>query len=153
MPKPHAKQLQTDITNFDGVLSSADDTVQKALETLDDAVQEGGLNTVQTTDATLTTIATIPIPDDTVVEVFVTVVARRIDAAQRGAFIRQATVFRENPGGATLSGTVTTSRTRPLGTQLKVQLNVSGNDLLVQVQGEALKTINWKSHHTVLEVA
>lgn len=152
MTQPAGKQIRLDTANFNGALSSADDTTQKAMETLDDAVQEGELNTVQTTDATLTTIATLAIPDDTVAEVLVTVVARRTDAAQRGAFIRQATVFREAAGAATLSGQVTTTRTRPPGTPLKVELNVSGNNLLVQVQGEALKTINWKSHHTILEV-
>lgn len=153
MPNPHTKQVQTDTVPFGGALSSADDSAQKALETLDRAVPKGDRNTVQTTDATVTTIATIAIPDDTVVEVTVTVVGRRTDAAQRGAFVRQATVFRENPGAATLSGNVTTTRTRPNGTPWKVTLIVSGNNLLVQVQGEAAKTVNWKSQHSVVEVA
>ena len=39
MAQPRGKQVALDTTNFNGALSSADDEVQKALETLDDAVQ------------------------------------------------------------------------------------------------------------------
>lgn len=152
MAQPKGKQVELDTTNFDGALSSADDDAQAALETLDDAVQNGGLNTVTTTDATLTTIATIPIPDDTVVEIKATVVGRRTDAADRGLFIRQASVFREAAGAATLVGNVTTTRTRKSDPQYDAELNVSGNNLLVQVRGDTGHTVNWKSHHTILEV-
>lgn len=152
MPQPKGKQIELDTTNFDGALSSADGDTQSALETLDDAVQDGGLNTVSTTDATLTTIATIAIPDDTVVEITATVVGRRTNAADRGAFIRQATVFREAAGSATLEGSVTTTRSRKSDPQYDVEINVSGNNVLIQVQGDTGHNMNWKSHHTILEV-
>lgn len=152
MPQPKGKQVELDTTPFNGALSSADGDTQSAFETLDDAVQNGGLNTVTTTDATLTTIATIPIPDDTVVEIKATVVGRRTDAADRGLFIRQASVFREAAGAATLEGNVTTTRTRKSDPQYDVELNVSGNNLLVQVRGDTGHTLNWKSHHMILEV-
>lgn len=152
MPQPKGKQVELDTANFDGALSSADDTAQKALETLDEAVIEAVRNTVTTTDGTVTTIATIPITDDTIVEVRVIVVGRRTDAADRGGFIRLATVFREAAGGATLEGTVTTARTRTSDAAWDVTVTVSGNNLLVRVQGAAAKTVNWKSHVTMLEV-
>ncbi len=152
MPRPAAKQIALDTTNFDGALSSADSDAQTAFETLDDAIQEGGLNTVSTTDATLTTIATIAITDDTVVEIKATVVGRRTNAADRGGFIRQATVFREAAGSATLEGSVTTTRSRKSDPQYDVEINVSGNNALIQVQGDTAHNINWKSHHTIIEV-
>lgn len=153
MPQPKGKQVALDTTNFDGALASADDTAQKALETLDDAVQKGARNAVTTTDATLTTIATIAITDNRVVEIKAIVVGRRTDAADRGAFIRQATVFREAAGGATIVGSVTTTRTRKSDPQWDVEINVSGNNVLIQVKGDAAQTVNWKSLHTLLEVA
>jgi hypothetical protein len=42
LPVARAKQIRTDITNFDGTLSSVDTTVQKALETIDDAITGAG---------------------------------------------------------------------------------------------------------------
>lgn len=153
MPQPKGKQVALDTTTFDGALASADDTAQKALETLDDAVQKGARNAVTTTDATLTTIATIAITDNRVVEIKAIVVGRRTDAADRGAFIRQATVFREAAGGATIVGSVTTTRTRKSDPQWDVEINVSGNNVLIQVKGDAAQTVNWKSLHTLLEVA
>jgi hypothetical protein len=43
MPKPKGKQIELDTANFDKVLSSADDDVQKAMETLDENVAGAGL--------------------------------------------------------------------------------------------------------------
>jgi len=66
-PNAHpATSIYTDTTNFDGILSTADDTVQKALDTIDDALTSatnivtlsGGPQTItsdKTFDGTLTT--------------------------------------------------------------------------------------------------
>ena len=54
---PHSvisSQVDTDTTNFDGNLSSADDTVQKALDTLDDLSVSGGVPAGGTTGQVLT---------------------------------------------------------------------------------------------------
>jgi len=45
---PFAKQIQTTTTNFSNNLSSADDTVQKALDTVDDLDIKNSNNTLQT---------------------------------------------------------------------------------------------------------
>lgn len=154
MPQPQGKQVRLDITPFNGALSSADDDVQKALETLDQAVQKGVRNTVPTTDATVTTIATIPITDDTVVDIEVKVVGRRTTVSQDGgAFKREVTVFRQGGGGATIIGQVTTTRTRKSDPQWDVTIIVSGNDVLVQVQGDAAQAVNWLSLHSLIEIA
>lgn len=109
--------------------------------------------TVSTTDATLTTIATIAIPDNTVVLVKADIVGRRTNAAGRAGYIRNALVFREAAGAATLEGAVDTPFTRESSGGYNGTLAVSGNNLLVQVQGIAGHNIDWRVRYTVLEVA
>lgn len=50
--KPTSSDITTNTTNFDGALSAADDEVQKALETLDDAIVSGGHDPVTVTNST-----------------------------------------------------------------------------------------------------
>lgn len=112
-------------------------------------------NTATTTDATLTTIATIAIPDDTVVLLEVRVVGRRTDAAGQATYIRRAVVFREAAGSAVILGQVNTPLTRESSGNApwKATIAVSGNNALVQVTGQAAKTVNWKSLHRTRQVA
>lgn len=109
-------------------------------------------NAVTTTDGVFTTIATIPIPDDTVVQVRANVVARRTDAADSVHAIIQVGVFREAAGVATLIGGFNLALLQGTGAG-DVQFVVSGNDLLLQVEGAAAETFNWKSEHELLSVA
>lgn len=110
-------------------------------------------NTVTTTDATVTTIATIPITDDTINLIEAHIVGRRTDAADRAAYIRIALVFREAAGSATLEGTVNTQFTRESSAAFDATIVVSANNALVQVTGEVAKTINWECKHTEKAVA
>lgn len=153
MPRPDAKQVRTNVANFDGALASADDTVQKALDTLDDAVAKSVTNPVTTTDATVTTITTIPIPDDTVVLIDVYIVGRRTNAAGRAVYVRRAVVFREAAGAAAIQGSVDSPLTRESSGGYNATIAVSGNNAIVTVRGLAAHTINWKARHTVDSVA
>ncbi len=112
-------------------------------------------NSVTTTDATLTTIATIAIPDDTVVLIEVEVVARRTDAAGRAVYIRRAVIFREAAGGATIQNTVDTTFTRESSGNApwNATIAVSGNNALIQVTGQAGKTVNWKALNRMRKVS
>jgi hypothetical protein len=113
---------------------------------------KGVINTVSTTDATLTTLATIPLLDDTVYMLEVTVAGRRTDAADRASYVRRASVFREATGVATLNGFVTSGFTRESDSTWNVSLTVSGNNVLVQVTGAVGKDVNWKSSHRLVAV-
>lgn len=105
--------------------------------------------TVTTTDNTDTTIATIPIPDDTVVFIHGEFVGRRTNAADRAGFVREALVFREGGGGATLQGAVGTPFSRD-SNAYNATITVSGNDALLVVQGDAGHNVNWRvCYHTV----
>ena len=111
------------------------------------------VNTVTTTTATETTIATISIADDTVVLIEASVVGRRTNAADRGGFIRRALAYREGGGGATRQGSVNTDFTRRSDGDWDVTIDVSGNDARIRVTGVAGHTINWKSRHIELGVS
>ena len=103
-------------------------------------------NTVTTTDATVTTIATIPMQANGVAYIDATVVAKNgttetnvyrfdihADDAAGTATVVNATKAYENEEQANWDVTVT----------------ASGANVLIQVQGEAAKTVNWKSFHRV----
>ncbi len=112
----------------------------------------GAVTTVATTDATSTTIATIAIPDNTVVLLKTDIVARRTDAAGRAAYMRNALVFREAAGSATILGSVDTPFTRESTVQYNATISVSGNNALITVQGFGTHNIDWKSIHTIEEI-
>lgn len=110
-------------------------------------------NRLATTDATVTTITTIPIPDDTVVWIEANIVNRRTNAADRAKFKRGALVYREAAGAATIEGSIWTPLTikSVIPSQWDVTISVSGNNALIQVTGLAGHDINWESRHTVEE--
>lgn len=106
---------------------------------------------VATTDATVTTITTIPIPDDTAVWIEADVEVRRTNASERSKFKRGALIFRESAGAATLEGAVWTPVTIPAATSYDATITVSGNNALIRVTGVAANDLNWQSRHTVAE--
>jgi len=109
-------------------------------------------NTVTTSDATLTTIATIPLTDNTVYFINVDIVARRTDAPDRAVYKRYRAFYREGGGGATALGAMRNRFTEESDTSWTVQMNVSGNNVLIQVQGAAAKNVNWAANYSVQEV-
>ena len=109
------------------------------------------VNSLSTTDATVTTIATIPIPDDTAVWIEVDVIARRTNAADRGKWKRGALVYRESAGAATREGSVWTPLTIKSDAAWDVDIAVSGNNALIRVTGAAGHDLNWTSRHVLEE--
>lgn len=121
------------------ISNPADTTAFQGIET----------NTVTTNDATVTTLATIAIPDDTVVFIAVEVIGRRTNAADRAGYLRNAVVFREAAGGATLQGAVDTALTRESDANWDATIDVNGNNARIRVTGRVGHDVNWKSvHHT-----
>jgi hypothetical protein len=105
----------------------------------------------QTTDATLTTIAAIAVPDDTVILVEASVVGRQTNAAARAGYIRRALFYREAAGGVVQQGTINTEFTRESATLWNATFSISVNDVLIQVQGAAGDNVNWDCRYTVHE--
>lgn len=101
--------------------------------------------TVQTTDDTVTTLATYAVPDNAIVRVEVEIVARRPSNGDSAVYRRAVGVKRHGGGGATLVGAVQDAHTAEDVAGWDATLDVSGNDLRVRVTGEAAATIEWRS--------
>jgi hypothetical protein len=97
-----------------------------------------------TVDATVTTIYTLSLSDNTAYLVDAFCVARRTDAADRAAYRVTVAAYREAAGSATIQGAETDLHTAESDATWDASFAVSGNDLLFQVTGAAAKTINWR---------
>lgn len=104
--------------------------------------------TVRTTDATVTTLATLPLEDSSTYQMVADVVARRTGgsagSAGDGASYRLlGTFYRVSAGNATLIGTVTTVHSAESQGAWSATLTASGTDVLVRVTGAANNNISW----------
>lgn len=111
---------------------------------------------VETTDATATTLLTIPLTDNRTSQVVVDVVARRTGGsagtAGDGASYRIIGTFRRvSAGGATLIGSVTAAHTAESQSGWDATITASGNDALIRVTGAANNNISWGAITTVQE--
>jgi hypothetical protein len=107
---------------------------------------------ITTTDGAYNTAATLSMPDDTVWLLRVLSVGRRTDGAARGGYLRDAIVYREAAGNATIQGTVSTPLTRESVTAWDVTIGVSGSNVLINVRGATGQTVNWNVVYTVEEI-
>lgn len=104
-----------------------------------------------TTDATVTTWATIPIPDDETVLIEARIVAFRTNGADQAAYHKAAVVFRRGAGVATLQGAV--QDVMPdveSDATWDATIDVDGgNNARIRVTGAVGKNIRWRTYHTV----
>ena len=105
--------------------------------------------TVTTTDATVTTLQTIPLNDNQVTYLSAKCTARRTDAADRGVYEEKVAMFREAGGGATMQGSVNEIFAESSDVTWGVTWTVSGNNALLQANGAVGKTVNW---HCITEI-
>lgn len=105
--------------------------------------------TVQTTDATPTPIATIPLTTNEVVSIEANLIgATPAFDGQAGGSVRG--IVRRAGGGAVLGDTASDNFDEGTLTGATASITVSGNDALITVVGLALTTINWSVDYTVL---
>lgn len=99
---------------------------------------------VKTTDATVTTLATLALDDGAVYWVMARVVARGTAGVERAAYYKWACVYRQGGGAATQQGT-TAAVTADIETTagMDATIDVNGNNARVRVTGIAATTINW----------
>jgi len=107
--------------------------------------------TVQTTDATVTTVDSFTLAEGKTYLVEATVVAKEGDT-NRATYVRRACVYRPAAGSATLEGSVQDSLTIESEAAWDCTIDVSGNDARVRVTGEAATTINWACKMIILEI-
>jgi hypothetical protein len=80
-----------------------------------------------------------------------TISARRTDAADRAGYVRIATIYRES-GAATMVDTQLTPFTRESDNTFGARISVSGNNAIIEVNGAAGKTVNWKCWYQIVRV-
>lgn len=105
-----------------------------------------GQTNLQTTDNTLTTILTVPIPtaNDTSVTVTATVSAIQSDGSHAGySTPSTATAFYNGTTSASAGTLPTISTAFTAGLAIAAAWSVSGNNLLLRVTGVAATNINW----------
>lgn len=99
-------------------------------------------DTLQTTDATTTTITTIDIPDDTMIYIRGLVNGYQDTfAAAIGVFY--LAVFRKTGGVVTQVGTTTINSKDDFSSSPIIDVNTDGTSILVDIKGIAATTINW----------
>lgn len=103
---------------------------------------------VETTDATVTTLATITLEDNSTYQIVADVVARRTGGASGTAgdgasYRRIGTFTRVSAGGATLVGSLSTPHTAENQSGWDCTLSVSGNDVLVRTTGASGNNVSW----------
>lgn len=106
---------------------------------------------VRTTDGEMTTVASLTIPEDSVVFISARLVAIRTDETQGAAYTRFAT-FRNSSGTVTQVGSTTTVVNQEDDSTWDVQFLVSGTDVALQVRGNPGKIINWRGDIQSLRV-
>ena len=109
--------------------------------------------TVQTTDDTVTTIATIPLTDVHTWLVKSSIVGYRTNGDAEAGYIREG-VFYRNGGGAVQIGPTNSPLTREAAGAgpYDVTMSVSGNNALITVKGANGHTVNWKVRYTTIDV-
>ena len=100
-------------------------------------------NSVQTTDATVTTIQTIPTVSGDAIQVIADVIGLKSDNSAHAGF-RAIAVYRNSSGSLSLQGAVNYLFKQRQG-GWNITLVRSSADILLRVTGQAATTINWRS--------
>lgn len=109
--------------------------------------------TLTTTNATVTTIATVAIPAGKVVMIEARMVAIETADTTKGLGALKQVVYHNSAGTATMIGTIGTSfQARNPGT-IGFTFTVSGSNVLIQVTGVAATTINWLCSYKVTSIS
>jgi len=100
------------------------------------------IGSVQTTNATVTTIITVPIPTSSTVNIMSNVTGLRSDNVIGAGYIRIGT-YRNNAGTVSIIGGITATHTAENNASWNCTYVISGTNVLVSVIGMAATTINW----------
>ncbi len=114
------------------------------------------INSITTTNSTPTTIATIPTSDSTTYLVSADVVARRTDLGVESGGFQIKCTYRRQTGVVTLTQINSDDKLTFLDTgtwNVISTADVTGGNILIQVSGDAAKTINWKISAQFLSIS
>ena len=98
---------------------------------------------VQTTDAAETACKTLALLDENTYHFEVIVIGVESDGSNRASYQYTGTAYRTGAGGATLQGAVVYQHERESDANWDAQLDMAGNNAVVNVTGVAATTIEW----------
>ena len=108
------------------------------------------VTTVSTTDGTITTIDTVPVPTDEVLLISAKIVAIKDDFASKAGLEIEA-IYANSSGTVTLQGAVNYQhRQVPAGWDVTFVIN--SPNVLIRVVGNAATNIDWKCNRVTLGV-
>ena len=105
-------------------------------------------DTVSTTDNVFSTIATVPVAEDSVVFIEARGVGHRTNGNDQAAYVRRVVAFRIGAGSAQFEGSVENTFTRDSTNFWTIDITLSGIDVLIQVRGQTGHDINWVNRYT-----
>lgn len=109
---------------------------------------------IQTIDATVTTLASLTLTEGKSYQVEARVVAREGDIVGVATYIRRALVYRATGGSAVLQGAAVDVWTLEVSSASAwdVTIDVAVNDVRLRITGQASTTIEWKGSLKLIEV-
>jgi len=107
--------------------------------------------TYQSTTNDYETALTIPMTDQRTWLIKMTIVGFRDNGDDYAGYIREAVFYRDG-GGAVRIGQTNTPLNRETTQRYNVRLEVSGNNIIVEVRGRTGHDVNWKGRYTLIEV-
>jgi|APSaa5957512576_1039674.scaffolds.fasta_scaffold16428_3 hypothetical protein len=113
-----------------------------------DDITIAATDTVQTTDATQTTLDSFALTDENTYHVEALVTAVQSTGAERASYHIACTVYRTGAGSATLQGAVTVVHANESDANLDCTFTVNSNDLRLSVTGIAAETWEWDGRLT-----
>lgn len=128
-------------------------TVHPGASSKSDGRSHKRIETVQTTDATQTTLDSITLEDENTYHVEGIVTGVKSDGTDRASYKVAATVYRTGAGSATIQGSVTTLHSAESNASWDATLTVSSNDVRLSVTGVASTTIEWAGQLNVLNTS
>jgi len=115
----------------------------------EDALAPASVDEVQTTDATTTTVATLPLDDEETYLINVILIGISDDNSDRAVYEMSGAYYRTGGGNATIIGANTVVSKRTDASWGVPVLTASGSDVLAEANGKASTTINWRAVSTL----
>ena len=120
--------------------------------TAEDYALKDNTDTVQTTDNTVTTITTLHVDDEAVYVIEATVLGIESDNSERASYRIVGSFYRTGGGNATqINSTEIIFGHETDSSWTGATFTVSGENILVQVQGASSTTINWECVENTIE--
>ena len=140
--------LTTDLLIGEGFINTVDERVwYRAASRIVEINTQGYGETIQTTDATLTTLITVPIPTSYCMTFKIDYSAMQTDDSN-GYGEQLIYTYRNDAGVLSLIGSTSVYKHNDFAF-LTGLATISGTDILIQVKGEAATTVDWTCRYQI----